>query len=73
MSKELLIAEFIKEDSPLLPNPCHFQDHDRSMFPLSLEEMGHTAARSTLGGSKVGAPPPDSKSSTATPGPQNPW
>ena len=32
----LIITEFIKEDSPLLPNPCHFQDYDRSMFPLSL-------------------------------------
>ena len=25
----LLIAEFIKKDSPLLPNPCHFQNYDR--------------------------------------------
>ena len=30
------ITGFIKEDSPLLPNPCHFRDYDRSMFPLSL-------------------------------------
>ena len=27
-----LITEFIKEDSPLLPNPCHFQYYDRSML-----------------------------------------
>jgi hypothetical protein len=32
----LLITEFIEEVSPLLPNPGHFQDYDRSMFPLSL-------------------------------------
>ena len=31
----LLIAEFIKEVSPLLPNPCHYQDYDRSVFPRS--------------------------------------
>ena len=24
----LLITEFIKEVSPLLPSPCHFQDYD---------------------------------------------
>jgi len=29
---ELLITEFIKDVSPLLPNPCHFQDYDRSML-----------------------------------------
>ena len=29
----LLITEFMKEVSPLLPNPCHFQDYGRSMFP----------------------------------------
>jgi len=27
-----LITEFIKEVSPLLPNPWHFQDYDRSML-----------------------------------------
>ena len=27
----LLTAEFIKEVSPLLPNPCHFQSYDQSM------------------------------------------
>ena len=27
----LLITEFIKEVSPLLPNPCHFQNYDQSM------------------------------------------
>ena len=26
----------MKEVAPLLPDPCHFQDYDRSMFPLSL-------------------------------------
>ena len=31
----LLITEFIKEVSPLLPNPCHHQDYDRSIFPRS--------------------------------------
>jgi hypothetical protein len=30
-----MITEFIKEVSPLLPDPCHFQDYDRSIFPLS--------------------------------------
>ena len=29
--EELLITEFIKELSPLLPNPCHFQNYDQSM------------------------------------------
>ena len=29
----LLITEFVKEVSSLLPNPCHFQDYDQSMFP----------------------------------------
>jgi len=28
----LLITESIKEVLPLLPNPCHFQDDDRSML-----------------------------------------
>ena len=28
----LLVTELIKEVSPLLPNPCHFQDYDRSML-----------------------------------------
>jgi hypothetical protein len=32
----LLITEFIKEVLPLLSDPCHFQDYDRSMFPLIL-------------------------------------
>ena len=35
-ASRLLITGFIKEDLPLLPDPCHFQDYDRSMFPLSL-------------------------------------
>ena len=30
-----LITEFIKEVSPLLPNLCHLQDYDRSIFPRS--------------------------------------
>jgi hypothetical protein len=30
------VAEFIKEFAPSLLNLCHFQDYDRSMFPLSL-------------------------------------
>ena len=33
--ERLLITEFIKEDSPLLPNPCHFQIYDQSMSQLS--------------------------------------
>ena len=31
----LLITAFIKEESPLLPDPCHFQDYDRSIFRLA--------------------------------------
>ena len=30
----LLIAEFSEEVSPLLPSPCHHQDHARSMFAV---------------------------------------
>ena len=30
-----LRTEFIKEVSPLLPNLCHHQDYDRSIFPRS--------------------------------------
>ena len=29
---QLLITEFIKQVSPLLFNPCHFQDYGRSML-----------------------------------------
>ena len=29
----VLITEFIKEVSPLLPNLCHHQDYDRSISP----------------------------------------
>jgi len=36
----LLITEFIKKDSPLLPNPCHFQNNDQSMFQLSSGSEG---------------------------------
>ena len=32
----ILITEFIKDVSPLLPDPCHFQDYDRSIIPLTL-------------------------------------
>jgi len=32
----LLITELIEEVSPLLPKSCHFQDYDRTMFPLGL-------------------------------------
>ena len=32
----LLITELIEEVSPVLPNPCRFQNYNRSMFPLSL-------------------------------------
>ena len=28
----LLITELFQEASRLLPNPCHFQDYDRSML-----------------------------------------
>ena len=28
----LLMTEFIKEDSALLPDPCHLQNYDRPMF-----------------------------------------
>ena len=31
-SSRLLITEFIKEVSPLLLHPCHFQDYGRSML-----------------------------------------
>ena len=30
--RPFLITEFMKEVSPLLPNPCHFRDYDRSML-----------------------------------------
>jgi len=30
----LLMTEFIKEVSPFLPNPCHFQNYDQSMCQL---------------------------------------
>ena len=30
LGDSLLITEFIKEVSPLLPNPCHYQDYERS-------------------------------------------
>ena len=46
----LLITEFIEEDSPLLPNPCHFQDYDLSMFPLSLVLSFRVQERSRVSG-----------------------
>ena len=37
VSELVLISEFIEEVSPLLPNPGHTQDSDRSMLtPFSL-------------------------------------
>ena len=36
----LLIAEFMKEVSPLLPDPCHFQNNDQSMSKLSSGSSG---------------------------------
>ena len=37
---QLLITEFIKEVSPFLPNPCHFQNCDQSMSQLSSGSEG---------------------------------
>jgi len=37
---DLLITEFIKEVSPLLPNPCHFQNYDQPMSQLSSGSEG---------------------------------
>ena len=36
----LLNTEFIEEVSPLLPNPCHFQNYDQSMSQLSSVSEG---------------------------------
>ena len=36
----LLITEFIKEVSPLLPKPRHFQNYDQSMSQLSSGSEG---------------------------------
>ena len=48
-----LITEFIKEVSPLLPNPWHFQDYDRSMlYPAQPGSEG------CGGGCSVGRKPP---------------
>ena len=48
---ELLITEFIKDVSPLLPNPCYFQDYDRSMLSpdknapcIQFVQISHAAA-----------------------------
>ena len=37
---ELLITECVKEVSPFLPHPCHFQDYDRSMLYPAHSEFG---------------------------------
>ena len=53
--RQLLVSEFIKEVSPLLPNPCHFQDYDRSMFLLSLiPKDAQTGPCACIGGGKFG-------------------
>jgi hypothetical protein len=41
---QVLITEFIKEVSPSLPNPCHFQNYDQSISQLSSGSEGYSAA-----------------------------
>jgi hypothetical protein len=39
-SSRLLIIEFMKEVSPVLPHPCHFKNYDRSMSQFISGSMG---------------------------------
>ena len=40
LTKQLLITEFMQEVSPLLPNPCHFQNYDQTMSQLNSDSEG---------------------------------
>jgi len=50
-----LITESIKEVSPLLPNPCHHQDYERSIFPP--DPYGSEGCPPKICADEVGAPP----------------
>ena len=43
--EQILVTEFIKEDSPALPNPCHFQNYDQSMSSVLVPRDPHNVRR----------------------------